>query len=64
MRIFQEGSNYSYPQPVHLTALYKVETLLEPISKLKSLAITLLDFHWNMHFTFLNMPNAFEPHPY
>jgi hypothetical protein len=60
----QEGSNYSYPQPMHLTAVLKVETLLEPFSKLKSLAVTLSDFHWNMHITFLNMPNTLEPHPY
>ena len=60
----QEGSSYSYPQLVHLSAHWKVETLLEPISRLNSLAITLLDFHWNMHITFLNMPNTLEPHPY
>jgi hypothetical protein len=59
----QEGSNYTYPQHMHLTALLKVETLLEPISKLKSLAITLSDFHWNMHITFRHMPNTLEPHP-
>ncbi len=48
----QEGSNYSHPQLVHPTALWKVETLMKPISKLKSLAVTLSDFHWNTHITF------------
>jgi hypothetical protein len=41
-----------------------VETLLEPISEPKSLAVTLSDFHWNMNITFLNTPNTLEPHPY
>jgi hypothetical protein len=27
------------------------------------LVVTLSDFHWNMHITFLNMPNNWEPHP-
>jgi hypothetical protein len=60
----QEGSTYSYLQHVHLIALYKVETSLEPFSKLKLLATILSDFHWNMHITFLNMPNTLEPHPF
>jgi hypothetical protein len=33
-------------------------SFLEPISKLKSMAVILSDFHWNMHITFLNMANT------
>jgi hypothetical protein len=33
-------------------------------TKLKSLAVTLSDFHWNMRIIYLNRPNCLEPHPY